>query len=100
MPFRLPFPNVGRLRGPIQGQPTAPISLVPRMVSSGNGVTVDTPPYAPIQPSLVVEPYVADGRLRSVANNVMVDTPATTVVTPRPAEPPDSIQAALEALLD
>lgn len=97
MPFRLPFANVGRLRGPVQGPETEPVSLVPRMVSSANGLTVDTPPYVPAQPGVVVPPYVAEGRMRSVANNVMVDTPATTVITP--PGPPDSLHAAIAALL-
>lgn len=73
-----------------------PVSLVPRWVSRANGITVNTPAPVNTAPTLVVPPYTVSGRTRSVRGNVMVDTPAVSVVTP---ERPTGLESALAAML-
>lgn len=96
MPFRLPFPEVGRLGPAVQSRiEQDPVSLVPRWVTHRNGITVNTPLPPPPPPTLVVPPYPVGGRTKSVRGNVTVDTPAVSVITPPPV---DDIQSALAAL--
>lgn len=96
MPFRLPFPDIGRLGRPLSTQEApAQVSLVPRAVSSANGITVDTPYPVHTSAAIEVPPYTAAGRTRSVKNGIMVDTPAVTVVTPDPRGPVDNALRAL-----
>lgn len=93
----MPFP---KFRLPFQS-PTAPLNAVrladtPLLVPRPR-VNVEAQ-YAPV-PQLEVPPYVTDGRMISVRNGIMVDTPAVTAVAPRAELPPSDYKSALAAQL-